>query len=321
MREVAGCWLRVAGSTIASVKRGFVRILFVLCLLASLVACQKSPEKRFSGPRALQHVKAQCAFGPRPVGSAANRRTGDYIARVLKDNGWEVEFQDFSELGLPVRNVIGKKGQGPVTILGAHYDTRPVADRDPLDRTQPIMGANDGGSGTAVLLELSRVLGSTATDSAQIWLAFFDAEDRGELNGWAWCVGSQYMADHLFETAEGQPPKERPRLVIIADMVGGSEQHFYYDWYSSLSLQERLWQIAAEKGYQEHFTPEHRYSVYDDHVPFANLGIPAAVIVDLDYAYWHTRDDTLDKISADSLQRVGDILETYIEGRRDNENR
>ena len=137
-------------------RRVAAAILLALVALV-LMACDAS-QRGFSGKRALSLVEAQVNLGPRPTGSEANRKTGDLIAQTLQRNGWRVETQEFAYNGVKVRNIIGKKGQGPVIILGAHYDTRPQADRDPTDRSQPVMGANDGGSGTAVLLELSRVL-------------------------------------------------------------------------------------------------------------------------------------------------------------------
>jgi Zn-dependent M28 family amino/carboxypeptidase len=279
-------------------------LLLALALLAGTLTGCANTAKRFSGKAALKHVQAQMAFGPRPVGSEANRRTGDYIMRTLEANGWRTEAQEFAWLGLKVRNIIGRKGKGPTIILGAHYDTRPVADSDPSDRTIPVPGANDGGSGTAVLLELSRVLDKSVTDRAEIMLAFFDAEDRGGLNGWQWCVGSRYLAANL---------DVRPQYVLVVDMIGDDDQRIYYEWTSTLWLQEKVWRVAADLGYQQHFIAQHRHSILDDHSSFQQWSIPAALIIDFDYPYWHTRYDTLDKISADSLQRVGDVLETMLE--------
>lgn len=281
-----------------------LRLLACLILLFVLTACQPG-ERRFDSKRALTHVKAQTDFGPRPVGSDANRKTSDYIGRTLERLGWKVEYQEFAFRGKPVRNVLAKKGRGPVILLGAHFDTRPVADRDPTDRSQPVPGANDGGSGVAVLLELARTLDRRATDQAEIWLAFFDAEDHGDLSGWPWCVGSRYMADTL---------SVRPEYVVVVDMVGDDDQRIYYEWTGTLWLQERIWRIADQLGYSQHFIPRHRHSILDDHTAFLQLGINAIVLIDLDYPYWHTRYDTLDKVSADSLQRVGDVLETWLEG-------
>jgi glutaminyl-peptide cyclotransferase len=277
----------------------------VVCLLTSLLGCQKKPDAHFDGKHALTYVKAQCDLGPRPVGSEANRKTSDYIARELERNGWKVEFQEFAFQGYKLRNVIGKKGKGPLIVLGAHFDTRPLADKDPTDRSLPVPGANDGASGVAVLLELARTLDKRATDQAELWLAFFDGEDRGELNGWPWCVGSQQIAKSL---------TLRPEYVLVVDMVGDDDQRFYYEWTSTLWLQEKLWRIAAQLGYQQHFVPEHRYSILDDHTSFLQQGMNAAVVIDFDYPYWHTRYDTPDKISVDSLQRIGNVLEKLLEG-------
>jgi len=283
--------------------RKAIPAILLATLVLNLVACG-SLEKRFSGRRALSWVKAQVALGPRPVGSEASAKASELIAQTLKQNDWRVETQEFAYNGLRVRNVVGKKGHGPVIILGTHYDTRAQADRDPTDRSQPVPGANDGGSGTAVLLELSRVLDDKATQQAEIWLAFFDAEDHGELQGWPWSVGAGRFADSL---------TVRPRYVIIVDMVGDQDQRIYYEWTSSLWVQEKVWGTAARLGYGEHFIPSHRYSILDDHTPFLRWGLPAAVVIDLDYPYWHTQSDTLDKVSAESLQRVGDVLETMLE--------
>ncbi|MHB0856974.1 MAG: M28 family peptidase [Anaerolineae bacterium] len=284
-----------------------IATLCVILLLgvALSAAAYRRLGRSFSGKRAFQHAAIQCAYGPRPVGSDANLQTAEYIEKILRRNGWEVELQEFAYLGQRVRNVIGKKGEGPLVILGAHYDTRPQADNDPVDRSQPVLGANDGASGTAVLLELARVLDSSATDQAEVWLVFFDAEDRGKLNGWPWCVGSQHFASNL---------SQRPEYAIVVDMIGDKDQQIYYEWTSSLWLQERLWGIADDLGYSRWFIPEHRHTILDDHTSFLQWGLSAALMIDFDYPYWHTRYDTLDKISADSLQRVGDVLETLLEG-------
>lgn len=278
-----------------------------LLIVTVLGACQ--PVARFDGGRAYSHVEKLCKLGPRPVGSQANRAASEYIVRVLEQNGWETQVQSFAYRGETLHNVIAKRGQGPLIILGTHYDTRPLADRDPHDRSRPVMGANDGGSGTAVLLELSRVLDPAATERAEIWLVFFDGEDRGDIEGWDWCVGSRHLAATLYEENV-----RRPEYVLIVDMVGDQDQRIYYEWSSTLWLQEKLWAIADGLEYSEHFVAEHRYTILDDHSPFLERGIPAAVVIDFDYPYWHTCYDTIDKISVDSLQRVGNVVEKLLEG-------
>lgn len=281
--------------------------LALLTCVALLAGCQAASDG-FDGKRALRHIDKLCAFGERPVGSHALAQSALYIGDTLEQNGWQVEYDDFAYQGQNLRNIIAKKGSGPLIILGTHYDTRPLADRDPSDRSKPVMGANDGGSGTGVLLELSRVLGHQATDQAEIWLVFFDGEDKGDIDGWPWCVGSQHMADTM---AAGSG--KRPEYVLIVDMIGDEDQRIYYEWSSALWLQEKIWEIARQQGHAQHFIPEHRYRILDDHTPFLQWGMTAAVMIDFDYPYWHTRYDTVDKISADSLQRVGDVLQQLLE--------
>lgn len=259
----------------------------------------------FDGQRAYQYALDQCAIGPRPPGSEAALVTGDYIITTLEEWGWEVETQEFEYEGVPLRNIIGKLGQGPVVILGAHYDTRPVADQDGDHSMEPIIGGNDGASGVAVLLELAAVLSEDRLTN-EVWLAFFDAEDSGRLQGWPWCVGSSYMADQL--TVE-------PAYVIVVDMVGDREQELYYEGNSNVDLRQKLWAVAHELGYDE-FIPEVRHTMIDDHLPFARMGIPAVDIIDFDYPYWHTIEDTCDKVSPESLERVGRVLESLLTGKR-----
>jgi Zn-dependent M28 family amino/carboxypeptidase len=261
--------------------------------------------RSFDGERAYQYALDQCAIGPRPPGTEAGWATGDYIIDQLQELGWEVGTQEFDYRGVRLRNVIGRRGEGPVVILGAHYDTRPVADRDPDPEhaDEPIIGGNDGASGVAVLLELADVLQQYELQD-EVWLAFFDGEDSGRLEGWPFCVGSAYIAQQL--TVE-------PAWVIVVDMVGDADQQLYYEGNSDQALRERLWDIAADLGY-ETFVPEVRYSMVDDHVPFLNEGIPAVDIIDFDYPYWHTIEDTCDKVIPESLERVGRVLEELLVG-------
>jgi len=260
---------------------------------------------RFDGDRAFQHVAAQVALGPRPTGSEASRQTAEYIARHVSALGWQVENQDFVYRGTPARNIIARAGQGPVVILGAHYDTRRQADRDPdpARRSEPVLGANDGASGVAVLLELARVL-RPARIPYEIWLVFFDAEDNGGLDGWEFIAGSTFLANNL---------AVKPEMVIVVDMIGDADQQIYQERTSTRALVERIWQVAAELGYQGFFLPSVKYSIVDDHTPFLRLGIPAADLIDFDYPSWHTTQDTLDKVSPDSLERVGRVVQRFLE--------
>jgi hypothetical protein len=262
---------------------------------------------QFSGEQAYGHVLAQEALGPRPTGSQAGWATGDYIIEQLQQMAWEVETQEFIFQGVRGRNVIGKLGEGAVVIIGAHYDTRPVADRDPdpNNRDQPILGANDGGSGVAVLLELARVLDREEL-GYQVWLAFFDAEDRGRLDGWPFSVGARQMAQEL---------ALRPEAVVVVDMVGDADQNIYFERNSNAELSAELWAIADDLGYSDNIIPEPKHTIIDDHLPFAERGIPSVDIIDFDYVYWHTLEDTADKVSPISLERVGRTLEVWLETR------
>jgi glutaminyl-peptide cyclotransferase len=272
----------------------------------TLVPTPTAGAEKFDGQRALQHVVAQMAIGPRPAGSDAGRKTGDYIVAQLREQGWQVEEQEFVYRGVPGRNIIGKAGTGPVALIGAHYDTRRVADNDPdpASRTKPVPGANDGASGVAVLLELARTLDKEHLRN-EVWLTFFDAEDNGRLDGWEFIAGSQEMASRL---------NVRPEMVVIADMIGDRDQQLYKEQNSNPELVAKIWDIAARLGYDEAFLPTAKWAMLDDHTPFLQRGIPAVDLIDFDYPYWHTTQDTADKVAPESLERVGRVLQVLLEG-------
>ncbi len=243
-------------------------------------------------------------MGPRVTGTTQGWEAGDAIANQLRASRWEVEEQQFTYRDTRARNIIASKGQGPVVLIGAHYDTRPYADNNPPgSRNQPIIGADDGASGVAVLLELARVLDVGRTHR-RVQLAFFDAEDRGELNGWPFAVGADYMASHL---------TTKPATMILLDMVGDQQQEFYWEGNSDPNLMKDIWDVAAALGYQKEFIPQYKWTMDDDHIPFIKAGIPSVDIIDFDYPYWHTTQDTCDKLSRDSLERVGRVLQTWLE--------
>jgi len=278
-----------------------MRTAALVAIALLLAACSEPEPLVFDGQGAYDHVVAQCDLGFRPTGSQACRATGDYIMSFLEEQGWTVQAQEFVYRDTPVRNIIGQVGQGPVVILGAHYDTRRSADEE--DPAVPVMGANDGASGVAVLLELARTLERDRLNH-QVWLAFFDAEDNGRLDGWEWCVGSSYMAAHL---------EVMPEAVVVVDMIGDADQQIFFERNSDALLQARLWEIAATLGYDDVFIDDYRWAMYDDHVPFAQRGITAVDIIDFDYPFWHTTQDTIDKVSPESLERVGRVLEVWLE--------
>ena len=190
----------------------------------------------------------------------------------------------------------------PHIILGAHYDLRSFADQDPDPnmRRHPVPGANDGASGVAVLLELAWDI---PTDlEKNIWIVLFDAEDNGNIPGWDWILGSRGFVDGL---------TTQPEAVVIVDMIGDADLNIYKEINSNAHLVNEIWNIANELGYQQ-FLPEYKYEIIDDHIPFIQEGIPAVDIIDFDYPYWHTTSDTLDKVSMESLDVVGETLLAWL---------
>jgi Zn-dependent M28 family amino/carboxypeptidase len=286
-----------------------MRILAVGALAAALAGCSgRAPgapdlPATFDGEHALELVAQQMAFGPRAPGTEAHDETIRWIADTLEEAGWEVETADFVTEAASGTNVVGRYGEGeaPPILLGAHYDTRPVADRDEASPTEPVPGANDGASGVAVLLELARVLPGD-NPSRPIWLAFFDQEDGGGAAGGEWIQGSRAFAADL---------SPLPAAVVVVDMVGDADLQLREEMNSDPILRESIWQTAASLGFDS-FARSVGYSMLDDHTPFIERGIPTVLIIDFDYPYWHTTQDTLDKISAQSLEAVGRTLETWL---------
>ncbi len=290
--------------------------LLLIAILLVAVACRgrgaADRVSRFEGQRAYQHVLAQVSLGPRPVGSDALAKTADYIEAYLKSVGWRPSRVVGEFRGLPIVNILADKGQparatvGKI-LIGAHYDTRPVADRDPVAarRGEPILGANDGASGVAVLLELARVY-DPAHSKYEVVLAFFDGEDKGGIEGWPFSVGADIVAERWASSLSA---------MILVDMVGDRDLQIFYEGNSDPSLAGKIWATAQQLGYGKWFIPEVRYTLMDDHVPFLRRGVPAVDIIDFDYPYWHTVEDTSDKVSAESLEMVGRVLLQYLYSR------
>lgn len=257
----------------------------------------------FDGNRAYADVQTQVAFGSRVPGTEGHSKIESWIQEQLVKAGWQVEVQKSEALGHPVENIVARRStQPPQIVIGAHYDTRMFADNDP-DPTRHkdyVPGANDGASGVAVLLELAR---SLPHDTVPVWLVFFDAEDNWNIPGWDGELGSRAFVHSL--TA-------RPPAVIIVDMIGDADLNIYKERNSNPDLTNAIWQVAKELGYESKFIPEYKYSMIDDHTPFLQAGIPAVDIIDFDYPYWHTLQDTPDKVSAESLKVVGETMRTWI---------
>jgi Zn-dependent M28 family amino/carboxypeptidase len=210
--------------------------------------------------------------------------------------------QNTSWQGFTIQNIIANRtSESPSIIIGAHYDSRILADQDPgQGRTGPVPGANDGASGVAILLELARTL---PADGIPVELVFFDAEDSGGLDGRDWIMGSRAFVANL---------KSYPKAAIIVDMIGDVNLNIYIESNSNQTLVNQIWKQAANLGYSDEFIATPKYSMEDDHTPFLEAGIPAVDIIDFDYPYWHTAADTLDKVSPNSLQIVGRVLENWL---------
>ncbi len=261
-----------------------------------------TPTSPFNGERAYQDVLAQLKFGPRTVGSAAHAQAIAYIRSELEKANWQTQLQVTSWQGFPVENIIATRDSPtPPIIVGAHYDSRSVADQDPGSGPHPaVPGANDGASGVAILLELARTL---PANTVPVSLVFFDAEDDGGIGGKDWLMGSRaYVAALTF----------RPRSAIILDMVGDTNLNIYIERNSDPTMVAVIWKLAASMGHREQFIPTPKYSMIDDHTPFLEAGIPAVDIIDFDYPYWHTSADTADKVSAASLQTVGEVVRAWL---------
>ena len=257
----------------------------------------------FNGQRAYADVQTQVAFGPRVPGSEGHAKVQAWMQDELVNAGWQVEIQKSEALGHPIQNIVAKRSdKSPQIIIGAHYDSRMFADNDPdpANHSKPMPGANDGASGVAVLLELSR---SLPENTIPVWLVFFDAEDNGNIEGWDWILGSREFVNNT---------SFAPRAVVVVDMIGDADLNIYKEHNSDPGLTDEIWNTAKSLGYESKFIPEYRYSMIDDHTPFLQAGMPALDIIDFDYPYWHTTQDTPDKVSAESLEIVGKTLWTWI---------
>lgn len=286
-------------------------VLFIIALGLALFALvgyayplhSNVASKQFDGERAYADVQTQVDFGPRIPGSPGHAQVQEWIRAELQSADWQVEIQKSEALGHPVENIMAKRSdEAPQIIIGAHYDSRMYADNDPDtgNHTKPVPGANDGASGVAVLLELAR---SLPKDTVPVWLVFFDAEDNGNIAGWDWILGSH-------EFVRNNPVT--PRAVVIVDMIGDADLNIQRERNSNSGIMNQIWDVAKELGYDDRFLPGYKWSMIDDHSPFLEAGIPAVDIIDFDYPYWHTMQDTADKVSAESLKAVGETLRRWV---------
>jgi hypothetical protein len=286
--------------------------LCLVLLFVLLSSCSSSSVPRFDAQRAFTSITEQCAIGPRYPGSTGHEKVRKYLLDRLSECTPLVKSQEFTyrdqeqKLTLQLTNVIAsfypeKKER---ILLCAHWDTRPFADHDPDSslRSQPILGANDGASGVAILLEVARIV-SEKEPQWGVDLIFFDGEDWGpesELD--KFCLGSKYFAKNKGDY--------QPDLGILFDMVADKDLQLYKEAFSCTYAPEAvdlIWAKAHSLGFSC-FNDTIMHFIYDDHLPLLEAGIPCINLIDYDYPWYHTTSDTPDKCSPNSLQIMGDLL-------------
>jgi glutaminyl-peptide cyclotransferase len=277
------------------------------------------PPPKFDGERALQYVKEIVKFGPRPLGSANHKKVEDYIVSRLKGDDVENDvFTADTPVGkFPVHNIIAKfpgKKDG-IIVVASHYDTN-----YPLRNTSYV-GANDGGSSSGLLLELANQLRGKIRDGYSVWLVWDDAEEAMKPDGSAgqpfemdFLQDSLYGINHLAEKWQADGTLKKVKAFLLADMIGDSDLNIDRDANSTPWLENVVYEAATRVGYQSHFF-ERTLGMEDDHLPFMKRGVPSADLIDFDYGYnnvfWHTTQDTVDKLSPKSLEITGTVfLET-----------
>jgi glutaminyl-peptide cyclotransferase len=278
-----------------------LRLALVLVTGVSATSAQAPPA--FDSTRAYGHVREQVALGPRPAGSPANQKTRDFIVKTLAESGIKAVEQPF-EASTPIGpvkmvNLIATiPGQRTDRIaIASHFDTKPI-------REFRFVGANDGGSSTAALLELGRVLQARPKPPFTIELLFLDGEEAfGEWRD----PDNTYGSRHYVAAARKAGTLSSLKALILLDMIGDRALNLRRDTNSTPWLTDIFWSTAKKLGHAAHFLDE-PFPVEDDHIPFLKAGVPAVDLIDLDYPEWHTAGDTLDKVSARSLQIVGDVV-------------
>jgi Zn-dependent M28 family amino/carboxypeptidase len=293
-----------------------MRFRFVCVLVMMLAVCRAgvAAVPAFDSAEAFGYLKAQCDFGPRPPGVPAHIDTLNYLARELKKCTDTVNLQSFRynrDGGKwPMTNIIGVFGDTskPGLLLCAHWDTRPTADQelDPARKKLPIIGADDGASGVAVLLELAQMF-HKSPPAVPVMVVFFDGEDFGP-GVEDMFLGARYFATKLVN-------KSLLKYGILLDMIGNKNVRIRREGYSQAqakSVVDRVWNAGIALGYSKYFVNEVKEDIQDDHVPLLKAGVPCIDVIDLDYPYWHTLGDTPDKCDPQSLKVVGDTIARVV---------
>jgi len=271
------------------------------------------PPPSIDSHRAMQYVKDIVAYGPRPLGSANHKKVEDYILARLKRDVVENDTftADTPEGKFPVHNVIAKfaGAKDGIIVIASHYDTN-----YPL-RSTSYVGANDGGSSSALLLELANQLRGKTREGYGVWLVWDDAEEAIKPDTvMPFSADSLYGITHLAEKWEADGTLKKVKAFLLADMIGDADLNVERDGNSTPWLEDVVYEAATRLGYQSHFFARN-FPVTDDHIPFVKRGVPSADLIDFDYGYndvyWHTTQDTVDKLSPKSLEIVGStMLET-----------
>lgn len=295
--------------------------LLSLALLLSACGGQRPPAPEIDAAQAFEYARTQVGFGPRIPGTEGHARMAVWLDSLLRTRADSVVVQSWSHrtregTEIPQRNFLARFNPAATTrlLFLAHWDTRPRADAGAsADTAAPVPGANDGASGVAVLLAMADALKKTPP-AVGVDLLFVDGEDYGSFehldsaDGSDVLIGSRYFA-------RNPPPGPAPRFAILLDMVGDQSPVFRKEAYSTTAapeVVERVWEVAAHMGHGAVFVAESGGYLSDDHLPLQQAGIRTIDVIDFDYgpnnAFWHTTEDTLDKLSRDTLKLVGDVM-------------
>jgi hypothetical protein len=278
----------------------------------------------FSGDAAMRHLEAICALGPRPSGSPGMVAQRRMVTEHFRAAGATVTPQAFgirdrrTGQAVHMENLIVRwhPHRAERVLVGAHYDTRPFPDRDPADPKGIFLGANDGASGVALLMELGRFMPALA-GPVGVDFVLFDAEEYVVAPRDPYCLGSNFFARQEVARRQADPASHRYRCGVIVDMVADKDLEIWQEqhgvsWPETLPVIEQIWGTAARLGVRQ-FVPRPRHRVEDDHVPLRMIArIPTCDIIDFDFPQWHTTHDTPANCSATSLQAVGRVVLAWL---------
>lgn len=293
-----------------------------LILACLTLACDREPAARpptgFSGEAALRHATTLMSFGPRVPGTEGWRKSGDWIVERMRETADTVFVQEWSHAlasgpVIPQRNIIARfRPEAAERVLYVtHWDTRPRSDLagTAAERELPVPGANDNASGVGLLLALGELLDSIPP-AVGVDFLFVDGEDWGNFDSMTdVLIGSSYFARNI------PWPNYQPLFGVVWDMIGDRDLQIYQEINSVRQAPEvvqRVWSVAADLGLSAVFIPEQKEAITDDHLPLLRAGLRVIDVISWPYAYHHRPTDTIDKISAESLQKVGDVAAALV---------